>query len=159
MKPVELALVVSLGASALAAAAPTFLRDLHASRMTEAVDGLTSIGANAAAYADGKELAASFPPPAPRTPADVPRGVAVEDAPGTWDGPTWKALQFGFDQPHRYSFEFDVTPEPQRIWFAASAFGDLNGDGILSTFRIQGERGVGGEAVLRPGLYVHREVE
>jgi hypothetical protein len=49
--------------------------------------------------------------------------------------------------------------DPIRLWFNATAHGDLNGDGILSTFQVSGERRVGEEAVLIPGLHVHREVE
>ncbi|HNS97298.1 MAG TPA: hypothetical protein PKL73_10140 [Polyangiaceae bacterium] len=159
VSPVELAVVVSIAGSVLAASVPTFVRHVHASRMTEAVDGLSKIGAGAIAHAQGKELAASFPPPAELTPKDVPRGVAAEDPPGTWDSPTWQALGFRFDVPHRYAFQFDVVPDPSRIWFQATAKGDLNGDGILSTFALAGERRVGEQAVLIPGIYIEREVE
>ena len=159
MSLVELVLAASIGGSALAAFAPTFLRDLQASRTTEAVDGLAAIGASAVAHAAGRELAASFPAPAPLTPAEVPRGLAVQDPEGTWDTPTWQALHFGYDRPHRYAFRFDVVVDPVRLWFNATAHGDLNGDGILSTFQVSGERRAGEEAVLIPGLHVHREVE
>lgn len=159
MSPVELALVAAVGGSALAAFAPTFVRQVQASRVTEAVDGLAAISAGAVAYAHGRELAASFPPPAPLTPSEVPRGATVTDPPGTWDTPTWQALQFRLDHPHWYCFRFDVVADPSRIWFDATAHGDLNGDGILSTFRLSGERRQGEEAALIPGLDVHREVE
>ncbi len=159
MTPVELALAVSLGGSAVAAFTPTFLRDVRASRTAEAIDALAAIGSGALAHAEGRELAASFPSPAPLTPADVPRGVTVTDPPGTWDTPTWQALQFRIDRPHRYAYRFDVVPEPGRIWFDATAHGDLNGDGILSTFQISGERRLDGTAELIPGLHVFREVE
>ncbi|MCL2824612.1 MAG: hypothetical protein FWD57_11525 [Polyangiaceae bacterium] len=157
--PVEVALAVAIGASIVAAFMPAFLRNLQASRTSEAVNGLASIGAAAIAGAADKELAASFPPPSPLTPSQVPKGIAVRDPDGTWDTPTWTALQFRFDRPHRYAFQFDVVADNTRIWFDATAHGDLNGDGILSTFQISGERRVGEEAKLIPGLYVHREVE
>jgi hypothetical protein len=159
VSPVELAVVASVAGSVLAASAPTFMRELQASRMAEAVDGVSAIGAGALAHAQGKELAASFPPAAPLTPSEVPRGVTVEDPPGTWDTPTWQGLGFRFDRPHRYAFQFDVIPDPSRIWFQATAHGDLNGDGILSTFLLSGERRVGGEAVILPGIHIEREVE
>ena len=159
MSPVELALIASLGGVALAASAPTFLTELQASRMSEAIKGVEDISVGAVAHAQGTELPASFPPPAPLTPAEVPRGIVVEDPPDTWDTPTWKALNFRFDRPHRYSYQFDVAADPSRIWFQATAHGDLNGDGILSTFQLAGERRVDGEAVVLPGLHIHREVE
>ena len=159
LTPVELAAVVSALSTALAASAPTFLRELQASRMSEAIEGIEQIGAGAIAYSQDKDLAASFPSPAPLTPSEVPRGVTVEDPPEIWDTPTWTALDFRFDRPHRYAFQFDVVPDPSRIWFQASAHGDLNGDGILSTFQLVGERRVGEDAALVPGLHIHREVE
>lgn len=159
MTPVQLALVVSVVASVIAASAPTFIRELQASRMSEAIDGLEQIGAGAVAYSHEKELAASFPPPNPLTPSEVPRGVAVKDPDGTWDTPTWKALGFGFTRAHRYSFKFDVASDPERIWFRATAHGDLNGDGILSTFMLTGERKVGQSATILPGVFIDREVE
>jgi len=159
MSPVELALAVAIGGSVLAAFVPAFVRNLQASRMTEAVNGLAAVGAAAVAHASERELAASFPVPAPLTPAVVPRGIASQDPDGTWDTPTWTALHFRFDRPHRYAFRFDVVADTTRIWFDATAHGDLNGDGITSTFQVSGERRVGEDARLIPGLHVHREVE
>ena len=156
---VEASLAFAIVGSLFAAFVPAYLRELQASRATEAVEGLARIGAAAVAHAAGQELAASFPPPAPLTPSEVPRGSAVLDAEGTWDTPTWTALDFRFDRPHRYSFRFDVVADTARIWFDATANGDLNGDGILSTFQVSGERKVGEEAWLIPGLHIHREVE
>lgn len=159
MSPVEVALVIAIGGSALAAATPAFLRDLRASRSSEAIDGLAKISSRAAAYSEGRDLAASFPAPAPLTPAEVPRGKPTVDPPGTWDTPTWKALDFGFTSAHSFSFSFDVASDPSRIWFKAQAHGDLNGDGVTSTFLVEGERRPGQNAVVLPGLHVNREVE
>ena len=159
MSAVEIALVVSVAGCVLAASAPTFFREIHASRMSEAIDGLNRIGAGALAYSHGKELAASFPPAAPLTPSEVPRGTSIKDPENTWDTPTWRALDFGFDRAHRYAFKFDVANDPNRIWFQATAHGDLTGDGILSTFQLTGERQAGQDASLLPGIFVHREVE
>ena len=159
MTAVEIALVLSISGSVLAASVPTFLRQLHASRFVEAEDGLAAIAQNALVYSQGKELAASFPLSAPLTPAEVPRGVAVTDPPGTWDHPTWKALSFSQDTAHRFAFSFDVANDGSRIWFTARANGDLSGDGITSVFEVVGERRMGQSAVVLPGVAVHREVE
>ena len=159
MTPVEFALVFAIGGAVLAASAPTFLRDLHASRTSEAIDGISRIAARAAALSEGREIAASFPQPAPLTPAEVPRGRAIVDPPGTWDHPTWKELEFSFPNAHYYSFAFDVATDPSRISFKATAHGDLNGDGVTSTFVVEGERRPGQSAVVLPGLHVNREVE
>lgn len=146
--------------SVLAASAPAFIRDLHASRLTEAVDGVSAIAAGAVAYSNGKELAASFPPAVRLTPETVPRGEPVTDPAATWDHPTWQALGFRKDGPHYYSFAFEPAVEPARIMFRAVAQGDLNGDGIFSTFEVVGERRPGQpQAVVLPGMNVYREVE
>jgi len=144
---------------ALASFLPTFIRDLHASRLTEAMDSVNAISKSAIAYSEGRDLAGSFPSPAPLTPAEVPRGVVVTDTPGTWDHPTWKALSFDMQVPHRFSYSFDVSVDPARISFSAQAHGDLNGDGLTSTFEVRGERRPGQSAVLLPGMLINREVE
>ncbi len=159
MTPVEMAAVFAVGGSVLAVAAPTFIRDLHASRTSEAIDGIHRIAARSVALSEGREIAASFPQPAPLTPAEIPRGRPVTDPPGTWDHPTWKELEFSFSNAHYYAFQYNVSTEPTRIWFQAIAQGDLNGDGVTSTFIVEGERRPGQNAVVLPGLHVNREVE
>ncbi len=159
MTPVEMAVVVAVAGSVLAAATPAFLRDLHASRTSEGVDGISTIAKNAVAFAQDKDLAASFPAPAPLTPSEVPRGKRVVDPPGTWDTPTWKALDFGFTSGHYFSFAFDVSSDPSRIWFRAHAHADLNGDGVASAFEVEGERRPGQSAIVLPGMFINHEVE
>ena len=159
MSPVQLAFAICVGGIVLASSVPTFLRNLHGSRFVEATDGIAQIAENAVAYSQDKELAQAFPPSAPLTPAEVPHGVAVTDPPGTWDHPTWKALGFSQEHAHRFSFAFDSANDPSRFWFTARAHGDLNGDGITSSFELTGERRPGQPAVVLPEMYVHREVE
>lgn len=154
----QLAAVVALAGSLLAIFIPTFLRNLHASRLTEAVRGVNSIAAGALLYAEGKPPSEAFPPSAPLTPAEVPRGDRVEDPPGTWDHLTWASLGFRMDHAHSFCFAFDSDRGPARSTFVARAHGDLDGDGERSTFEIRGEALAGGAKML-PGLYVEREVE
>ena len=100
---------------------------------------------------------ALFPPGVPLTPTEVPRGVRADDPPGVWDQPTWRALGFGFDHAHAFSFAFESTPGPHPH-FKAIAHGDLDGDGVVSTFEVEGEADANGARIL-PGMYVDREVE
>lgn len=130
---VVIALVVSpCGLGVMAAVAiPSFVRYLRAAKQTEAVARLEYLCRRTQAYA---AQTGALPPSAPRTPADVPRGVRVVDAPGTWTAPTWQALAFDLTAPHYYSYEFvsDGTS------FAVRAYGDLDGNGVESTFERQG---------------------
>jgi hypothetical protein len=156
--PIEAAVAFAIGGSVLAVAVPDFVRGLHASRLAEPVDGLKRIAASAVALGSSGPPGSAFPPSVPLTPAEVPRGVRAEDPPGAWQHPTWKALGFEFDHPHAFSFAFDSTSGEGRSQFRATAHGDLDGDGVTSTFELRGEADERG-ARLVPGMFVDREVE
>jgi hypothetical protein len=142
--------------SVFAVAVPEFIRGLQASRLAEPVDGLKRMAVAAVSLASS---GGGFPPSAPLTPAEVPRGTSAEDPPGAWDHPTWRALSFGFDHPHAFSFAFESTQGPGgQSRFRAVAQGDLDGDGVTSTFEVKGEADPSG-ARLVPGMNVDREVE
>jgi hypothetical protein len=161
---IEAAVGAAIVGSVLAVAVPSFVRELHASRLTEPVSGLERLGAAAVAYAQGRAAGEAFPASAPLTPSVVPRGERVVDPPGTWDAPTWRALGFqaaAEGEPHAFAFGFDSVLTPSRGSFVAHAHGDLDGDGVTSTFEVRGHT-VDGEptgAALEPGMYVENEVE
>jgi hypothetical protein len=153
--PVELAVGVALLGSAAAVFVPAFVKELHASRFVEPTDGLARLGQAAVAHAEAHE---QFPDSAPLTPAAPPRGKKEADPPGTWDHPTWKALSFRASAdgvPHAYSFAFDS----QRSAFVAQARGDLDGDGVLSTFEIRGAMRPGEKPQVAPGMTIDSELE
>jgi hypothetical protein len=155
---VEAALAFAITGSLLAVSVPAFVRNLHASRMSEALDGLERISGRALALSETGPFSAAFPAPAPLTPEAVPRATLVQDPPRTWDHPTWRLLDFSFDTPHAYAFQFESKNGADQASFEVIAHGDLDGDGVLSTFRTGG--------ILRQGkppersvLEVSREVE
>ena len=155
--PVELATCAALLGSLLAVAVPAFSRDLHASRFVEPVEGLARLGAGAVAYAETNQ---QFPDSAPLTPAVPPRGKQEADPAGTWEGAVWKELAFrpsAEGVPHAYAFSFDSAASKGAA-FVAQARGDLDGDGVLSTFEIRGRRDGEKPSVL-PGMYVEKELE
>lgn len=158
LTPLELAVVVSLGGTVAATMIPTFLRNVHASRLSEPVDGLKRIAAHATLRAAGLPTESAYPESAPFTPAVTPRAELTLDPPGTWDGPTWRALDFSFDAPHAYSFSFESTDGEARSTFVARARGDLDGDGVMSSFSIAGSVTRGAEPTIEP-LEIYREVE
>ena len=53
-----------------------------------------------------------------------------------WEDPIWQALLFSIDDAHYYSYEY-VAPTPKAA-FTARAYGDLDCDGVYSTFEIAG---------------------
>jgi hypothetical protein len=157
----RVASIVGIGGSLLAVAVPAFVSSLSASKLTEAMSGLDRISSHAVAGAEAHPQKESFPPSVELTPKDVPRGARVTDPAETWDHLTWRALDFRADSPHAFSFQFDSTYDAVSgtARFAATAHGDLDGDGSWSTFQIQGERPAGSSARVLPGLLVTRELE
>ncbi len=158
LTPVEAALAFALGGSVLAVFVPAFVKNVHASRMTEPLDGLARIAGRASELADTAPQERAYPDSAPLTPAQVPRGVLTQDPPGTWQHPTWRLLDFGFDTPHAYSFEVTSKNAADVSTFRAAAHGDLDADGVLSSFSLSGSVRPGSAPETLP-LEVVREVE
>lgn len=150
--------------SLAAVAVPVFLRELHASRLVEAIDGTAQLGVGAVAHAEGKRVIEAFPPAAALTPPEVPRGRLAADPVGAWDTPTWRALRFrtaprDADAPHAFAFAFDSERTEARSTFVARAHGDLDGDGRTSTFEVRGRATATEAARLEPGGYIEAELE
>jgi hypothetical protein len=161
---VNAAIAFALGGTLCAIAIPTFVRQLHASRFAEPVSGLEKMSAAAVAYAQDRPASEAFPESAPLTPAAPPRGTREPDPPGAWDAPGWQALQFRAvpeGEPHSFSFAFDTTHVPGLSTFVAHAHGDLNGNGITSTFEMRGRSSADDAegALVEQGMYVQDEVE
>ena len=156
--PLQLALLVAFFGSVLAVFVPTFLRNLHASRLAEPLDGLDHISQVASMQAAGSPPELAYPVSVARTPSQVPPGRAEADPAGTWNHPTWRLLSFQKTKPHYYSFEFESHTAESGAHFIARAFGDLDGDGELSHFEVYGEV----QGVETPRIFpvrIHREVE
>jgi hypothetical protein len=161
---VNAAIGFALVGSLLAIAIPAFIREAYSSRFVEPVEGVTRLGAAAVAYASDKPASEAFPAPAPITPATPPRGTREVDPPGAWDTPTWQALHFTptpNNKAHAFAFGFDSAHSPGHGTFVAHAHGDLDGDGLTSTFAIHGVSDADDPAgpKVEPGLYVSSEVE
>lgn len=156
--PIQLALGFSLGSSVVVVAVPAFLRDFHASRLAEPLEGLAEISGRASALGAGLPVERAFPPSAPLTPLRVPGATPQLDPPGTWDHPTWRLLDFRKERAHFFSFQFDSQCSPERATFVASAFGDQDADGLYSEFSVTGEMVGSGLPVVYP-IEIYREVE
>jgi len=158
LTPVEIAALVAVGSSVLAVVVPTFARNVHASYVSEATSGVSDLAARTTALLEAAQSPSALPSSAPLTPAVVPRGTRTSDPPGTWDHPTWRALEFGFEGGHAYSFAYDAVPGPGSAKWSAIAHGDLDGDGALSTIQLDGVFRPGSAPVLSP-MDVQHEIE
>jgi hypothetical protein len=157
----ELAVVLAVGGSLVMVAVPAFLRNLSFSKLSEPIEGLDRMVTSAVVYAEGRPQNLSFPPSAPLTPEKVPRGVLERDPEDAWEHLTWKSLDFRFDGRHGFAFRFESAYDAQTgtSRFIATAHGDLDGDDVLSTFEVRGERIGTQPARVLPGMFVDREVE
>jgi hypothetical protein len=154
----EAAALVAVIGSVVATALPAFVRNLHASRLVEPIDGLNRIATRATVLAAGRPAKGAYPPSVPLTPEQVPKGERVSDPPGTWEHPTWRELGFSQENPHWFSFAFESNNGAGLATFTARAHGDLDGDGLQSTFSVSGQSKDGAGPVTLP-MEIHREVE
>jgi hypothetical protein len=130
-------------------------RALRFSREAEATEYLQRLADGAAAAV--RESPSILLSSTPLTPAEVPRGAPVTDPLGTWDNATFKAAHFKIEEPHWYSYQLDV-PRDAASPVHAIAHGDLDGDGVTSTFERTIRRSPTGWDVT-PELRVVRELE
>jgi type IV pilus assembly protein PilA len=161
---VEVGVALALAGSVLAVAVPTFAKNVHSSRFVEPVSGLERMSAAAVEYARSRPVVQAFPPSAALTPSVPPRGRCEVDPPGLWESPTWRALDFrpsALDEPHCFAFGFESSLSPAKSTFRAHAHGDLDGDGITSTFEMTGhvESGDPRGPTVDPGMFVQSEVD
>ena len=149
---VEAAAAFAVLGVALAAIAPACVRSIRLARTAEAIDSLKQLSdATVASLSEGTKLAS-----APLTPALVPRGEQQLDPSGTWNHPTWRALHFGFEEPHWYAYRVDVDATTGAVRLVA--LGDLDGDGVTSTFLREVDRTPAGP-VAREGVVTSAELE
>ena len=59
-----------------------------------------------------------------------------------WAVEPWVSLQFSVDDPHYYSYQYEVAADGKS--FTVRALGDLDCDGQYSTFEMTGQAGPDG---------------
>ena len=138
----ETALLLSLTALVLAIFVPSFARRLRTNKIEEASALLAELSRATAAYYAAHPTGC-LPPaagPAPREPTPEPRDLTFA-APETPGQVTWSALGFEPAGPVRFSYEYlpsesgcGLREAEAPIWIVFRARGDLDGDGVLSTF-------------------------
>ena len=90
----------------------------------------------------GKKLPCQFPAPVPPTPTggsccelDGNDDERCDSKPEEWDDPSWSALSFQMSDEHYFIYEFDSLGDLSDAKMTASAYGDLDCDGVTSTFQ------------------------
>jgi type IV pilus assembly protein PilA len=82
------------------------------------------------------------------TPTVPPMASKAPFVPGQWDTPGWACLKFVMTGPTFYSYEYTSNSQlGTAAQYVASAYGDLDGNGTNSTFRVSGIGGSQGDAV------------
>jgi type IV pilus assembly protein PilA len=164
---IELMIVVAILGILAAVAIPAMIKYLRRAKTAEAIDKLSYIYRASSTYATGERVdrgiaavvtAPQFPTSQTPTPAVPPAGVKAVDAAGTWDTPTWSALSFALADPHYYSYEYASAAAAPRA-FTARAMGDLDGDGITSTFERAGTLNGQNEMQGSAGVFMFNELE
>lgn len=100
----------------------------------------------------GDTLLPRFPASVPLTPPTIPCGEAVVSDPTWWEHATWRALNFHPTEDLHFSYQYDSVGMGGGARFQITAFGDLDCDGVLSTyFR-------GGTAISRDNIQGYTDV-
>ena len=166
----EAALLLCILGSVLAVFVPTFLRRVRTNKISEASELLQEMSERAAAYyatSWDSGLRHCLPPaagPTPGAPSVDPEEVDFF-APEQPGHESWSALGFQPDRPIRYSYSYrpdengcDLEGSKGAGLVSFRAEGDLDGDGVRSTFE---RRATLESGVLEPEgvLHVHQRIE
>ncbi|MEZ4265243.1 MAG: prepilin-type N-terminal cleavage/methylation domain-containing protein [Myxococcota bacterium] len=181
---IELMIVVAILAILAVVAVPAFIKYMRRAKTTEAIDELDKIYKGAALYYSqpyvtlaGVKLECQFPANQGVTPVEgtccSTGGGAGPDAngddrcdadPDLWSTDVWSGLSFQISDEHYFVYSFDSSGTLGDATFTATANGDLDCDGISSTFQRMGfgdvqatkaECGLHGSAA----FYVEKETE
>ena len=136
-----------------AVAIPAFMKYIRRSKTTEAPMNVRRLADASAAYYEEHH---SFPPStewAPPSTCCHHKGGKCPPSAAWWRGKTWQSLAFSVDEPFYYQYRYTNNGEG----FVAEARGDLNCDGVFSSYKREGT--VEGGAVRITPLAVERELE
>ena len=140
--------VVAMVGVLSAVAVPAFIKYQRRAKTTEAIDQLDKIYKGASYYytaprvsREGTKLPCQFPASVKATPAGSPCDHPDNKYPGSpsaWTAPTWSALNFQMNDAHYFRYEFTSSGTLGAAQFTAAAYGDLDCDGVWSTFERHG---------------------
>ncbi|MFT5992344.1 MAG: prepilin-type N-terminal cleavage/methylation domain-containing protein [Flavobacteriales bacterium] len=177
---IELMIVVSILGILASIAVPSFLKYLKRSKTGEAMMNLRRIFDGSTVYfaaeysdADGALISRQFPtvdstfnggghvhPDLGSDPPTDGKFVGTQWDLNSIGTDLWNAVHFQVSDPHYYAYQFNGTNNANvnLSQFTATAFGDLDGDGTLSTFVRFGSV-VQLEVAGSGGVYIANEIE
>jgi type IV pilus assembly protein PilA len=165
---IELMIVVAIVGVLTAVAVPAFIRYTRRSKGTEALQNVRKMYDGSVTYfymerSDrvGTVTGKQFPSSIAMTPSSrccLNVGDKCTPNPNYWDG-NWALLHFAVDDPFYFQYSFDSAGTDSTATFTARANGDLDCDGIYSTFERIG--GVDSQHNVTGGsaLYVYHDTE
>jgi hypothetical protein len=141
-------------------AIPAFMKYIRRSKTAEATMNVRRMYDGAVAfYAEHHR----FPQTTPLTP-DRPAcaggsSAKIAPQPEDWSAPGWKELGFAIEEPSYYHYEFVSEGEGPTAAFTARAVGDLDCNGVQSTFERIGTIDAQGNVNGGAGLFTLSELE
>ena len=172
---IELMIVVAIIGILAAVAIPAFMKYIRRSKTVEATMNVRKLFDSSVSYFEGEHadkggntLAKTFPTdptsqPAPwgnvKSTCCGQTGDKCAPAASNFADPTWSALNFSVDDPFYFGYQYNSKGSETTANFQAYAFGDLDCDGINSTYERSGsvmtDRSVSGGS----GLFSKNEIE
>jgi type IV pilus assembly protein PilA len=167
---IELMIVVAIIGILAAVAIPAFMKYIRRSKTSEATMNLRKLFDSSASYFS-REIASrtgiirerQFPDATILTPDTgfCSEGTAEKFVPMKtyWEPSSWQALNFALSDPHYYKYQYASTGTDSASGFTARAIGDLNCNGIFSTFERVGTVDDSLNVVGGGGIYTENELE
>jgi prepilin-type N-terminal cleavage/methylation domain-containing protein len=162
---IELMIVVAILAILAVVAVPAFIKYMRRAKTTEAIDQLDKMYKGSAIYysapvvkqGSGEKILCQFPAAQGMTPVmtgkaccgaglDTDADDRCDVDTSQWNTATWSALNFQMNDQHYFGYSYASEETLDKAKFTATANGDLDCDGNLSTFQ---RYGYGDEAATR----------
>ena len=87
------------------------------------------------------------------------QSAAFKPDENTWSDETWQQLNFSISDPFRYKYTFESQGAGPGASFTIRATGDLDCDGVFSTFERMGTLNADGEVEGASGIFINQELE